>query len=341
MSFTQHLLQGFGTAVNSRQIRIAKNNREVSDLTFRLQVETTVAAVMELYWDLVSFNDAVQVGQDALAASQQLLENNRKQVEVGTLAQIEVVRAEAEIASREQTLLVSQTRALQQETILKTALSRTGVASPAIAAAHIITTDRIRVPEVEPVIPIQDMTARRCLRVPELAQSRIQLDNQELTIRGSKNGLLPTLDVVAGLSNGALAGATNPLPALPGSPHSNTAFFIGGYGTVLSQLFARNFPNYSIGLNLNIPIRNRAAQAQVISDELTYRQQQLVLQRLENQVRVDVQNAVIGVSQARAQYHCGAEGAGAAAADPGRGDEETRSGRLHDLQRRFWRSATW
>ena len=100
LTFTQHLLQGFGTALNSRQIRIAKNNREVSDLTFKLQVETTVAAVMELYWDLVSFNEAVQVARDALAASQQLLENNRKQVEVGTLAPIEVVRAEAEIASR-------------------------------------------------------------------------------------------------------------------------------------------------------------------------------------------------------------------------------------------------
>ncbi len=302
LSFTQHLLQGFGSAVNSRQIRIAKNNREVSDLTFRQQVETTVVAVMELYWDLVSFNDAIKVSQDALVASQQLLENNRKQVEVGTLAQIEVVRAEAEIASREQTLLVSQTRALQQETILKTALSRTGVASPAIAAAHIITTDVIRVPSVEPIVPIQDLTAQALASRPELATSRIQLSNQELTIRGSKNGLLPTLDVVAGLSNGALAGSPNPLPAVPGSPHSNNEFFIGGYGTVLAQLFSRNFPNYSVGVNLNIPIRNRAAQAQVITDELTYRQQQLVLQRLENQVRVDVQNAVIGVSQARAQY---------------------------------------
>jgi outer membrane protein TolC len=176
------------------------------------------------------------------------------------------------------------------------------VASPAIAAAHIITTDVIRVPSVEPIVPIQDLTAQALASRPELATSRIQLSNQELTIRGSKNGLLPTLDVVAGLSNGALAGSPNPLPAVPGSPHSNNEFFIGGYGTVLAQLFSRNFPNYSVGVNLNIPIRNRAAQAQVITDELTYRQQQLVLQRLENQVRVDVQNAVIGVSQARAQY---------------------------------------
>ena len=300
LSITQHLMQGFGSGVNSRQIRIAKNNREVSDLTFKLQVETTIAAVMELYWDLVSFRDGVQVAKDALTASQQLLENNRRQVEVGTLASIEVVRAEAEIASREQTVLAAQTRVDQQETILKTALSRTGVANPALAGAHIIPTDRIRIPDSEPITPLQDLTAQALSSRPELAQSRIQLNNQELTIRGSRNSLLPTFDLVASASNGALAGEPNPLPALAGSPHSNTAFFIGGYGTVLSQLFARNFPNYSVGFNLSIPLRNRAAQAQVASDQLTFRQQELALQRLENQVRVDVQNALIGVSNARA-----------------------------------------
>jgi outer membrane protein TolC len=301
ITFTQHLLQGFGRAINSRQIHIAKNNREVSDLTLKLQVETTVAAVMELYWDLVAFRDAVQVAQDALTASNKLLENNRKQVEVGTLASIEVVRAQAEIASSEQVLLVAQARVLQQETILKTALSRTGVANPLLASAHIIPTDRIVIPDREPITPLQDLTAQALASRPELSQSRIQLTNQDLTVRGSKNALLPTLDFVATTSNGALAGDPNPLPALPGSPHSNNPYFIGGYGTVLSQLFSRNFPNYAVGLNLNIPIRNRAAQAQLATDQLTYRQQQMVLQRLENQVRVDVQNAQIGVSNARAQ----------------------------------------
>jgi outer membrane protein len=297
-SFTQHLLQGFGPGVNSRQIRIAKNNREVSDLTFKLQVETTVAAVMELYWDLVAFNQAVQVARDALAASQRLLDNNKQQVAVGTLAPIEITRAEAEIAGDEQALTVAQMRVLQQETIIKNALSKTGIASPAIASARIIPTDQIRVPDVEAVSPIQDLTSLALSSRPELAQSRIQIQNQLLTLRGSKNALLPTLDAVAGLSNGALAGQPNPLPG----QHSNTPFFIGGYGTVLSQLFARNFPNYSAGFNLSIPIRNRSAQAQIINDQLTLRQQQLGLQRLENQVRVDVQNALIGLTQARAQY---------------------------------------
>jgi outer membrane protein TolC len=301
-SFTQHLLQGFGWGVNSRQIRIAKNNREVADLTVELQVVTTVAAVMELYWDLVAFNDAVRVAQDALAASQQLLEDNKKQVAVGTLAQIEVVRAEAQIATGQQSLLAAQLRVEQQETIIKTALSKTGVASLAVAEAHIIPTDSIQMPGVEPVIPIQDLTAQALSARPELTQSRVQLVNQALTVKGSKNGLLPTLDVVGNVANNALAGQVNLLPAPAGSAHSNTPFFIGGYSTVLSQLFARNFPNYAAGFNLTIPIRNRTAQAQEATDELTYRQQELALQRQENQVRVDVRNSLIGLQNARAQY---------------------------------------
>jgi outer membrane protein len=301
-NLTQHLLQGFGWGVNSRQIHIAKNNREVSDLTFKLQVITTVTAVMELYWDLVSFNEQVKVAQDALAASQKLLDDNKKQVEVGTLAPIEIVRAEAQIASGEQTLLVAQTRVLQQETIIKTALSRTGVASPSIADAHIVATDHIEMPGVEPVTPVQDTMALAISSRPELSQSRIQLQNQELTIKGSRNSLMPTLDVVANLSNNALAGQVNALPAPAGTSHSNQQYFIGGYGTVLTQLFARNFPNYSVGLSLNVPLRNRAAQAQAVTDQLTLRQQQLGLQRLENQIRVDVQNALIGVMQSHAQY---------------------------------------
>jgi outer membrane protein len=307
ITLTQHLLQGFGPAVNSRQIRIAKNNREVSDLTFKLQVQTTVAAVMQLYWQLVAFNENVRVAREAVAAAQRLYADNQKQVEVGTMAPIEVTRAEAQIAAGEQQQTIAETAVLQQETILKTALSRTGVASPSVSSARIIPTDPINISDTEPITPIQDLTAMAISSRPELAQSRIQIQNQGLTIKGSKNSLLPTLDAVANLSNNALAGEPSTLPPPPGTVHSNNPFFVGGYGQVLTQLFQRNFPNYSLGFNLNIPIRNRSAQAQMINDELTLRQQQLGLQRLENQVRVDVQNALIGLTQARAQYKSAAK----------------------------------
>jgi outer membrane protein TolC len=302
LTVTQHLLQGFGAAVNTRQIHIARNNREVSDLTFRAQVITTVSAVMDLYWDLVSFNENVRVQRDALTADDRLLRDNTKQVEVGTLASIEIVRAQAEIAAAQQALTVAQTQLLQQEMILKTALSRTGVLNPEVASAHIILTDHVQVPDVEAIAPIQDMVSQAFASRPELSQFRILIQNQEIGIRGARNELLPTLDLVGSLSNNALAGQVNQIPQVGGAPRTPTAFFNGGYGTVLSQLFARNFPNYSLGFNLNIPLRNRAAQADLINSELALRQQQIGSQKLENQVRLEVQNAVIGVQQSRAQY---------------------------------------
>jgi outer membrane protein TolC len=303
ITVTQHLLQGFSIAVNQRQIQIARNNRELSDLTFKLQVITTVAAVMDLYWDLVTYNESVRVQQQAVATSTKLYEDNKKQVEVGMMAPIEVVRAEAQVATDQQNLTLAETQLQQQETILKNALSRTGVASPAVADARIVPTDRIRVPDVEPVAPIQDLVAMALSARPELAQNRIQVTNQEITLHGSKNGLLPTLDLVASITNNALAGQVNNIQSsFPFSFGTPSPAFIGGYGTVLKQLFARDYPNYSAGFNLTIPLRNRAAQAQAINDQLTLRQLQLGVQRLENQVRVDVQNAVIGVRNARAQY---------------------------------------
>ncbi len=302
LQITQRLLQGFGLAVNSRQIQIAKNNREISDLTFKNQVITTISAVMNLYWDLVSFNEDVRVKQQSLTLAEKLYNDNQKQVEIGTLAPIEIVRAEAEMAARQQDLTISQTQVLQQETILKNVLSRNGVASPAVAEAHIVPTDRIRVPDVEAVAPIQDLVATALSARPELAQSRMQVTNSQINIRGDKSALKPSLDAVVNVANNGLAGQPNELPLLPGRTRSATPFFIGGYSNVLGQLFSRNFPDYSIGFNLNIPLRNRAAQADLINDELGLRQQQLALQRLENQVRVDVQNAVIAQQQARARY---------------------------------------
>jgi outer membrane protein TolC len=305
LNITQRLLQGFGPAVNSRLIRIAKNNREVSDLVFKQQVITTVSAVANLYWDLVSMNEEVRVRRQALETSERLQRDNEKQVEIGTLAPIEIVRAEAEVASRQQDLTVAETQLLQQETILKNALSRNGVLSPAVAEARIVATDRIRLPDTEPVEPIQDMVAQAMSARPELSRQRIQIQNAHVNLRGSKSQLLPTLDAFVNFQNNALAGQVSTLP-LPsdqivqrGIPNS---FFVGGYGTVLSQLFARNFPDYNAGFQLNIPLRNRAAQADMIRDQLTLRQSEMGLQQLENQVRVDVQNALIALQQARARY---------------------------------------
>jgi outer membrane protein len=299
LTITQHLLQGWGMAVNKRNIEIARNNRELADLQFKQQVIVTTAVAASLYWDLVSFNDDVKAKQSSLDYNQRLYNNNKRQVEVGMLAPIEVIRAEAAVASSQQDLIISQTRVLQQETILKDFLSRNGVASPAMEQAHIIPTDQIRVPEVEAIQPYQDLVGQALSGRPELAIARINVTNAKINLKGSKAELLPTVDAFGNIANNGLAGAINSLSA---TPVSNTNSLIGGYGSFLSQIFDRNFPNYSLGLQVNIPIHNRIARADYTLDQITERQQQLALLGAEKQVRVDVQNAMIGLQQARATY---------------------------------------
>jgi len=305
LQISQNLLQGFGRPVLQRFIRISKNNEKVSDLQFRQQVTTTVSSVLNLYWDLVSFNDDLKARKDELATSQALFEDNKKQVQIGTLAPIEVTRAEAQVYSSQQDLLISQTNLLQQETVLKNALSRNGVANPTIAEVHVIPVDTFKVPEREEAKPMDELVNEALKHRVEILQQRINVDSDKITLNGIKNELKPTLQVFTQLTNNGLSGSPNYLATSPGYSGPGVTpvpFLTGGYGNLVGQIFRRNFPSYSAGVSLNIPLRNRAAQADFATQALTTRQDELALQRQENQVRVDVQNAVIGLRQARVRY---------------------------------------
>ena len=316
LTIRQNLMQGFGSALNNRNIVIARNGREQSDLSFKQQVITTVTATINLYWDLVAFNDDVKSKQQSLAYNERLYNDNKKQVEIGTLAPIEIVRAEAAVASSQQDLILSQTRVLQQEQTIKNALSRNGVASPSINEAHVIPTDRITIPDVEPIQPYQDLVAQALSSRPELAQQRISITNNKINAKGSRSELLPSLQVFATVANNGLTGDPNALPNPNGgtpvtgtgittpvtTPRVLNPYFIGSFGNLFGQLFGRNFPDYAAGVTLNVPLRNRTAKADYALDQLTVRQSELQLQRQENQVRLDVRNALIGIQQARAAY---------------------------------------
>jgi outer membrane protein TolC len=304
---TQPLLRGFGLALNRRFIRIAQNEVKQADLTFKQQVIATVASVVNLYSDLVSYNEDVKVRKQALSLAEKLYNDNRKQVEIGTLAPIEIVRAEAEVARAQQELTTAETQLLQQETIIKNYLSRTGVNSPVVADARIIPTDQLRMPETEQIRPIQDLVEMAVANRPELEQTRLAIENSRISLQGSKSQLMPALDLVASTTNNGLAGRVNPL--LPTTPEGQLLGgnaiepgFLGGLGTVWNQLLGRNYPNYSIGFQLSIPLRNRTAQADVIRDQLQLRQNELRQRQELNQIRVDVQNALIGLQQSRARY---------------------------------------
>ena len=309
LTVVQPLLQGFGLALNNRTIRVAKNDLRAADLVFKQQLTNTVANVVQLYWTLGAANLNVDVKRQAVDVSTRLVDQNKKQVEVGTLAPIEIVRAEAQEASDQQALVVAQSQAKQLESVLKSALSRNGLASPAIADADVVLLDQIKIPDVEPVQPMQDLVAKALQNRPDLVQSQIQLDNSRIALQGTKNELLPSLNLVGDIRNNALIGPQNTVVGPPlastglvQNPPIADPFFLGGYGDILRQLFSRNFPNYSIGFNLNIPFRNRAAQANMATATYNLRMNELQVQRQEVQIRVDIQNALIALQEARAQY---------------------------------------
>jgi len=298
LQVTQNLLQGFGSAVNGRNIRVQKNNLKVTDLQFKQQVITTVAAVLNLYWDLVSFNEDLRARQRELETAQRLLADNRRQVEIGSLAEIEITRAEAQVYTSQQDLLVSQTNLLQQETVLKNVLSRNGVASANLAGVHIVPLDRIALPQADETRPVDTLVDEAIGRRVEVEQSRINIQSNQLNLVGIKNALKPTLQAFAELTNNGLSGELTAF----GAAQPPVGYLAGGYGNLLGEIFRRNYPNYSAGISLNIPLRNRAAQSDYVTSQLELRQNELTLQKTINQVRVDVQNAVIGLQQARARY---------------------------------------
>jgi len=298
---TQRVLQGFGLAVNNRNIRIAKNNLKVADLTFKQQVITTTSSIIGLYWDLVSINADYLVKKQSVDLARKLFEDNQKQVEIGTLAPIEVVRAEAELARTEQELTVSETQLLQQETIIKNALSRNGITSESVKNARIVPTDTIDLPASVERFNLDELYETAITSRPEIQQADINIQNSRIGIAGNKSQLLPSLDVNVVFRNNGLAGTLNPnLPPDIDPNRLPDPYFLGGRSDVLGQLFRRNFPDYSVGFQLNVPLRNRAARADMIIEEITLRQQEIRQRQQFNQIRVTVQNAITAVQQAEA-----------------------------------------
>ena len=315
---TQHLLQGFGFAANTRYIQIAKNDREISDVAFRLQITTTVDQIENMYWDLVYAYENVRVQKEQLAFAQRTLSDTQKQVDIGTLAPIEVVRAQSTVASDQQTLTVALTNLQLQQLLMKNALSRTLV-DPVLADADVIPTSTMELSTQEPVIPTQDLVNDALAHRPELAEQRINLTNTEISNKAIRSALLPTVDLFAYYGGAGLGGSQNPTNLCSNQPpdEQKEGFCAGpnpqfgnqtlipiapttGYGGTLNQLVNSSAPDKGVGININIPLRNRAAQSVQVRSEFEYRQAQLRTQQIENQIRIEVRNAQFGVQQNRA-----------------------------------------
>ena len=309
--FAQNLLQGFGFLPTTRFIRFARNNREISDVAFRLQIITTVDQIENMYWDLVYAFENVRVQQESLAYAQRALEDAQRQAKVGTVPPIQVVSAQSTVATGQQNLIVAQNNLQLQELLMKNALSRS-MEDPVLAEADVIPTSVMQIPSDEPVIPIQDMINDALQHRAELVQSRIDLNTRELNNKAIRNSMLPTLQAFAYYGGSGVGGDVN--PAVPPCSSTSGNFCFNpktapppfrtsnsvSYTETLNQLVNSTAPDRGIGLSLNIPIRNRLAQSNQVRAELEYRQALVREHQLENQVRIEVRNAQFDVKQNRA-----------------------------------------
>ncbi len=296
----QHLLQGAGFNPNLRWIRIARNNREIEDVTFRNQIITTVSQVENIYWDLVNANENVKVQQRALDLAQKTLSDNEEQVKIGTLAPITVVQARSGVATAKQNLLTAQTNLQLQQLLMKNAITK-NMTDPILAVAPVVPTDTLQLNEKYEVRPVQDLIQEALQARPEIATSRISLTNSDITRKSIRNLLRPTVDLFAFYGASALAGDVN--AAVPPCPDPNVFTCVPpgtpntGYGHAFTNLFNSSAPDKGVGVNINVPLRNRSNQADQIRSELEYRQAVVLAQQQENAIALQVRQAQFAMQQ--------------------------------------------
>ncbi len=300
VTVTQPLLRGFGKELNQRFIRIARNNEKVTGAVFQQQVISTVSGVIRLYDDLVLLNEDLQVKKRNLDVVMILVKSNTNKVEQGTIAPIELTRANAQASAARQEIKTAEGYVRQQEMLLKNVLFRSGVSDPAIRSLRIVPTDPIRVDD-EALLPSEQLAAQALENRPEYSAAKLQLANSAISLKGTRNALLPQLDIVANAQNSGLAGGTNAnYAASAASPLPNPIPNLGNWGNAFAQVLKYDSPTYSVGINLTLPIRNRQAQADVARDEIQVRQSEIRLKQLENQIRLEVEEAVIAIERTKA-----------------------------------------
>jgi outer membrane protein TolC len=297
---TQQLLQGAGIWINKRYMYQALNDRRIADSGFRQQILYTVNQVESIYWGLVQAYEDVQSKQRAVEQSSKVATDNRKQLEIGTMAPLDVLQADQTVASDKQALIGSQLALNYQQQIIKQAIAR-NLNDPALSAAAVVPTDRVSIEEIpEEKQPVEDLVKEAFQQRPELEQAVLTLRNDEITLKGARNALLPQVDIFAYLNGSGVSGTVN--------PDLNCAFYggtcppsIGGYGTALQDAFNNSSPDKGVGFNVTIPIGNKFAQSQQARSLMEYRQAELHLEQLYTQIRMQVVNQQFALTNDRAQ----------------------------------------
>jgi outer membrane protein TolC len=294
-SFQQQLLAGFGFGPNLRYLHIARNNKKISDIAFRNQIIATVTQVENMYWDLVSAYVQARVNEQSLAFANQTLENARKQLQLESIPEIDVMKAEAEVSRRDQELTVARTNLQLQESLMKNALTKS-LDDPTLGEMPVVPTDRMETASIgaDASVPILDLIAQGLQNRPELLETDIDLANRQISRKAERNALLPSLSLVGFYGGSGLAGVVPPgITTTSNAPTDLTGAWQGAFND--------SSPDYFVGLNLNIPFRNRVAKADQYRSELEYRQASLRKEQLKKQIRIEVRNAQYALEQSRAR----------------------------------------
>lgn len=300
LTVTQPLLRGFGIGMNRRWIRIAKLDEKISDEVFRQDMMNLVYGVSRLYYDLASLNEDLRVKRETLNSAQELLKNTQAEVEEGTAAAVKLTRARAQVAGAEQDVINARGLLEQEEALVKNVLSRKGSREPALQMAHIVITDTLTVPPADVIPTLPELIAQADQSRPDLSALDLELKGNAIAMEGTKNELLPELDVVATAQGSGLAGS--PVMQTQSGSSSGDSALSGGYGTTLQQILSQKYPTYEVGIQLNFPIRNRVAQADYRRDALQKKAYDTQALQLKNQVALEIDTAIVGLRRARSAY---------------------------------------
>lgn len=298
-SFQQQLLSGFGFGPNLRYLRIAKNNKKISDIAFKDQVIATVTQIENIYWDLVNAYEQSRVNEKSLGFAQQSLENAGKQLQLESIPALDVMKAEAEVSKRDQELTVARTSLQLQELLMKNALTKS-LDDPVFETVSVVPTDTLQSTQIAPSDEsTQELIQQALHNRPELAESDVDLVSRQISRKAARNALLPSLSLVAFYGGSGLAGPLNPVYNVPGV--SNSSNVPRDFSGALTNAFNNTAPDYYVGFNMNIPIRNRVAKADQYRSELEFRQAELRREELRKQIRIEVRNAEYALEQTAAR----------------------------------------
>jgi len=297
-SFNQHLLRDFGRANNTRQIRIAQNNQKISETQFERQLTDLVAQGQRTYWDLVFTADDVKVKQRSMDLAQKTLSDNRIQVDIGTMAPIDLVQAESEVANRKEQLVVSTYTQAQTEDQVKKLISARG--DPGLVLAKLNPTQGVRKPDPSDVLPVEQAIKVALENRPEMRQLQLDLENRNIDLEYTKNQLLPNVDLIGSYTQNGVGG-TETLRAGFGPTAPIVSVTKGGLGDTFSQLFGYDFTGYAVGVSVQIPLRNRAAQGGNARATTDKRIAENRIMAQAQQIALEVRNALTQVDMNKAR----------------------------------------